>query len=224
MLSLFFKAIGAVAIVESKRNKVPSTPARLCREFEGEILKIVTDPYGLFKIIPGSYPEEAVARRSAQEFIGNVLIEAIDAAYVPVDGALSACAHFYYQALEDRGKDLAAEAAADEVVQNQLAAWEEEDSAGLALWRQPKKLVPIQEKHRNPGQASSSSCEPALATVAAEPAGQGPRLEASGQAEDRAAAECVPTDPEHFSPVSQATEVPPPTDVPSPDDEANPLN
>ena len=56
VLSLFFKASGAVATLESKRNRAPSTPAKLCKEFEREILGIVTDPYRLFKIIPGSYP------------------------------------------------------------------------------------------------------------------------------------------------------------------------
>ena len=94
VLSLFFKASGAAAEFESKRNKEPSSPARLCRVFEEEILKIVTDPEGVFKIIPGSYPEEAVTRRSAQEFIGSVILEAVDAAQTPVDTALSACRHF----------------------------------------------------------------------------------------------------------------------------------
>ena len=119
-------------------------------------------------------------------------------------------------------KDLAAQAAEDEAVQNQLAAFEEEDSAGLPPWRQPKQFVPIQEKHRNSGQASSSSCAPVPARIAAEPAIQVPRPEDSVEVEDRAAVECVP--PEHYSPVSEATEAPPPTDMPSLDEEAEPLS
>lgn len=223
VLSLFFKASGAVAILESRRNKAPSTPARLCKDFEREILRIVTDPYGLFKIIPGSYPEVSVARKSAQEFIGSVLIEAIDASYVPVDGALSACLHFYYQALEDRGKDLAAEAAADEAVQIQLAAFEEEDSASRPPWRPSNKFVPIQEQNRNPGQVASSSSGPDPTGIAAEPANQGPRPETSVRVVHSATAECVPTDPKRYSPVSEITEVPPPTDELSVDEEAVPL-
>ena len=140
-----------------------------------------------------------------------MLYEAIDASLVRVDGTLSACVTFYYQALEDRGRDISAEAAEDEAVKIELSAFEEKDS------------VPIQEKDRNPSPAASSSSGPDPVEIAPEPADQDPRPEASEQAVGIATAESVPTDPERYSPVSENTELPPSTDEASEDKETIPL-
>ena len=122
----------------------------------------------------------------------------------------------------DKEKDSSAGAAEDEAAQNQFAACRKEDSAGQAPWRQPNETEPIQERHRNPGQASSSSSTPAPDAVAAEPAGRGLRLDHPVTVEGEAAAECAHTDSEHLSQISEATEAPPPTEVPSPEDGVHP--
>ena len=186
-------------------------------------MNIVTDQYGYFRIIPGSYPEESVARKSAQEFVASVLYDALDAPLVPVDSTLNACVSFYYQELDERGRDRSAEAAEDEAAKLQLSAFEEKDSASRPPVRPSSKFEPVQEKNRNPGQAASSSSGPDPVVIVPEPADQDPRPEASEQAVGIAIAESVPTDPDHFSPVSENTEIPPPTEGTSEDEEATPL-
>ena len=186
-------------------------------------MKIVTDQYGYFRIIPGSYPEESVARKSAQEFVASVLYDAIDATLVPVDSTLNACVSFYYQELEERGRDRSAEAAEDEAVRIQLSASEEKDSASRPPGRLSSKFDSVQEKNRNPGQAASSSSGPDPVVIVPEPADQDPRPEASEQAVGIAAAEGNPVDPDCPSLVSEDTEIPPPTEGVSEDEEVNSL-
>ena len=141
--SLFYRACGPVALTESKKNNNPSTPSKLCALFEEEILKIVTDQYGYFRIIPGSYPEESVARGSAQEFVASVLSDAIDTAHVLVDSTLNVCVNFYLQELEERGGDRTAEAAEDEAVRIQLSTLGVKDSNSRPPGRPSSKMAKV---------------------------------------------------------------------------------
>ena len=57
-----------------------------------------------------------MARRSAQEFVASVLIDALDASAVPIESNLSACISFYYHELDEKKRDPKAEVAEDEIV------------------------------------------------------------------------------------------------------------
>ena len=152
-----------------------------------------------------------------------MLIDALDAAAVPIESNLSACVSFYYYELDEKKRDRKAEAAEDEIVKLQLLAFEEKDSAGRPPVRPSSIFDPVQEKNRNPGQAASSSSGPDPVVIVQEPADQHPRPETSEQAADIAIAETVPGEPDHLSLVSVNTEIPPPTEGVSEDDEPAPL-
>ena len=140
-----------------------------------------------------------------------------------VDSALSACVSFYYQELEERGRGRSAEAAEDEAVRIQLSAFEEKDSASRPPGRPSSKFDSVQEKNRNPGQAASSSSRPDPLVIVPEPVEQDPKPEAPEQAVGTAAAEGDPASPDCLSPVSECTDIPPPTEGVSDDEEAQPL-
>ena len=199
VLSFFYKAGAAVAEFEAKVIKEPSTLRKLSSIFEKALFGILTDPEGPFKQKPGVHPEESAARNSAQVFISLVVFEASETANAPVDTSQNACRQFYLQAILDKEKNSSTEEPEDEFVRSQLQA---ENTGGQAPWCQPEQ--PGEEKDRNPGQASSSSCS---------------GLAPPAPTEVEAAAEHVLFEPEHLSPVSGATAPPPTTDVPSPGSE-----
>ena len=105
----------------------------------------------------------------------------------------------------------------------QLSAFQKEDSASRPQGRPSSIFDTVQEKNRNPGQAASSSSGPDPVVIVPEPADQDPKPETSEQAVGIAAAEGNPVDPDCPSLVSEDTEIPPPTEGVSDDEEAQPL-
>ena len=104
----------------------------------------------------------------------------------------------------------------------QLTRLGERDFSSQPPRRLSSKFDITKEKDRNPGQAASSSSGPARPTVIPEAAedDQGPGV--SAQAEGTAVAEGDQADLDPHSPVSDCTEIPPPTEGVSSEEEANP--
>ncbi len=109
VLCLFYRASGVAASFEAKNTGKPYSPKQLAKVVEATLYEVFTDPKGHFKQIPGTYPAEAEARKSACAFIAEVLGEATPLAFQPIDEPDSLCQQFLSNAIKDRQRDQDAE-------------------------------------------------------------------------------------------------------------------